>query len=216
MNVLIFKIIIVVVAYLIGSVPTAYLVYKTKTGKDIRNEGSGNVGGTNVTRVIGMGFGALTVIADILKGFIPVMVCYILYPGDLILPAITSVAVVFGHDYPIYLKFKGGKGISSSYGVIMALCIFPFAQNLSIWIRLIPLFTILFMWIVTFGVSRIVSLSSLVAAVATPLAFYFSGHPLPVFIASICLFVLTFVAHRDNIRRLIKKEEKKLLQRGQK
>ena len=203
------KILFVIFAYLFGSIPIAYIFYKVRTGGDIRNEGSGNVGGTNVTRTVGVAAGIITIIADIAKGFIPVMILYFIYPEDLILLSIAAVAVVLGHDYPVYLKFKGGKGISTSFGVVVGLCAIPFVST-AVWLRILPAFIILAVWLVVFFASRIVSLASLGAAVATPLSFYFTKYPLALVIAAICLFALTFIAHRENIRRLVKGKEKKL------
>ncbi len=214
MNMIIFyKIIFIIAAYLFGSVPVGYIWYKVKTGGDIRKQGSGNVGGTNITRTIGATAGVITILIDVLKGFLPIMAAYFLFPDDLILAAVTVVAVVLGHDYSIYLNFKGGKGISSSFGAIVGLCSFPFIDN-TVLIRILPVIIILGVWGLIFIIFRIVSLSSLVAAVATPLSFYFSKYPLAIVIAAIFLFILTFIAHRDNIKRLIKKEEKKLKRKG--
>lgn len=208
-----YKIIFIIAVYLFGSIPVGYIWYKVKTGGDIRQQGSGNVGGTNVTRTVGVTAGVVTILIDILKGFLPVMAVYFLFRGDLILAAVTVVAAVLGHDYSIYLHFKGGKGISTSYGAIIGLCSFPFFES-TLLIRLLPVIIILAVWLIFFVIFRIVSLSSLVAAVATPLSFYFSGYPLAIVIAAIAIFVLTFIAHRDNIKRLIKKEEKKLKRKG--
>ncbi|MBN1298915.1 MAG: glycerol-3-phosphate 1-O-acyltransferase PlsY [Actinobacteria bacterium] len=212
---IIYKILLVIFSYLLGAVPTGYIIFRLKTrGGDIRQQGSGNVGGTNVTRTIGVPLGVLTIIIDILKGFIPLLVIYLLFKGDLVTLSAAAVAAVLGHDYPVYLKFRGGKGISTSYGVIIGLCCFAVSEGHSIWVRLIPVLAILVTWSVVFLISKIVSLSSLLAAVATPVSFYLSGHSIPVVIAAICLFVLTFIAHRDNIKRLIRKEEKKLKGKG--
>ncbi|MCL5071415.1 MAG: glycerol-3-phosphate 1-O-acyltransferase PlsY [Actinobacteria bacterium] len=209
MNMIIFyKIIFIIAAYLFGSIPVGYILYRVKTGGDIRKQGSGNVGGTNVTRTVGATAGVITIIIDVLKGFLPIMAVYFLFPDDLILVAITASAVVLGHDYSIYLNFKGGKGISTSFGAIIGLCSFPFAGN-TVLMRILPMIVILAVWLLIFIIFRIVSLSSLVAAVATPLSFYFSKYPLAIIIAATFLSILTFIAHRDNIKRLIKKEEKR-------
>lgn len=214
MDLLIFyKILSVILTYLFGSFPTAFVLYKIRTGKDIRSVGSGNVGGTNVTRALGSSLGIITIFADIIKGFLPVLVIYLVFPGDLILVSIVAVVVVIGHIFPVYLKFKGGKGISTSYGAILGLCFLPFVDS-ALWLRVIPVVAILLTWLITFAASRIVSLASLLASIVTPLSFYFSKHPIPVVIAAICFFVLTFIAHRDNIKRLIKGEEKKLKGKG--
>ncbi|MCL4415935.1 MAG: glycerol-3-phosphate 1-O-acyltransferase PlsY [Actinobacteria bacterium] len=208
-----YKIIFIIAAYLFGSIPVGYILYKVKTGGDIRKQGSGNVGGTNVTRTVGAAAGVTTIIIDVLKGFLPIMAVYFLFPDDLILVAITASVVVLGHDYSIYLNFKGGKGISTSFGAIIGLCSFPFAGN-TVLMRILPMIVILAVWLLIFIIFRIVSLSSLAAAVATPLSFYFSKYLLAIVIAAIFLSILTFIAHRDNIKRLIKKEEKKLKRKG--
>jgi len=208
-----YKIIFVIVAYLFGSIPIGYILYRAKTGGDITKQGSGNVGGTNITRTVGATAGVITILADIFKGFLPIMAVYFLFPDDLILAAITTVAVVAGHIYSIYLYFKGGKGIATSYGAIIGLCSFPFTDS-TLLIRMLPMIIILAVWLLIFVIFRIVSLSSLVAAVATPLSFYFSKYPLAIVIAAGILFILTFIAHKDNIKRLIKKEEKKLKRKG--
>ena len=213
--IIIYKILFAIATYLFGAFPTGYIIYRLKKGGDIRTEGSGNVGGTNVTRTVGITAGIITIIADILKGFIPILVLYFIFPDDLILLAVAAIAAVLGHDYPVYLRFRGGKGISTSFGIIVGLCSLPFIciEN-ALWLRILPIFLIIFTWLIVFAISRIVSLSSLAAAVATPLSYYFTKFPLPVVIAAICLFILTFIAHRDNIKRLIKGEEKKLKGKG--
>ena len=202
-------------AYLFGSFPTAYVIHKIKKGDDIRKYGSGNVGGTNVTRTLGAVYGAATAIIDIIKGFIPVLVMYFTFREDLILLAIVSVAVVIGHDFPIYIKFKGGKGIATSFGVIVGISSLPFLNN-PVWLKILPMFIILATWIVVFLISRIVSVASLSAAIVTPLSFLFTKYPLAIVVAAICWSVLTFITHRKNIKRLIRKEEKKLMGKGHK
>lgn len=207
-----YKTIIVIAAYLFGSFPTAYIVHKIKKGDDIRKYGSGNVGGTNVVRTVGVSYGVATIIADMVKGFIPILVLYFIYPGDLILLSIMSIAVILGHDFPVYIKFKGGKGIAVSYGVITGVSLIPFtniAESI-VWIKILPPVIILGTWIIIFVISRISSLASLGGGLASSLSFYFTGYALPIVIASVCWGVLIFITHRKNIKRLIHKEEKKL------
>lgn len=206
---LLYKIIFVIAAYLFGSFPTAYVVHKIKRGDDIRNYGSGNVGGTNVTRTLGVGYGVTTIIADIIKGFIPILVLYLIYPQDFVLLSIVSVAVVLGHDFPVFINFKGGKGIAVSFGVIVGISSLPFMNN-SVWMEILPIFTILGTWVVVFAIFRIISLASLCAAVATPISFYFTGYTWVIVTAAVFWSVLTFITHRENIKRLIRKEEKKI------
>ena len=214
MNMIIFyKIIFIIAVYLFGSIPIAYILYKAKTGGDIREQGSGNVGGTNIARTVSATAGLITILLDVLKGFPPIMAVYFLFPDDLILTAIITVVTVLGHDFSIYLNFKGGKGIATSLGAIIGLCSFPFV-DITVLIRILPMIIVLALWLIILIIFRIVSLASLIVAVATPLSFYFSKYPLAIVIAAIFLFILTFIAHRDNIKRLIKKEEKKLKRKG--
>ncbi len=208
-----YKIILVVMSYLLGAVPVGYIIYKLKNGGDIRNEGSGNVGGTNVARTTGAFAGTLTVVLDAVKGFVPVLALYYLFPKDLILLVFVGVAAVLGHDFPVYLKFRGGKGISTSFGVIIGLCSFPF-NGTSVWLRILPIFIIFFTWVIVFLASRIVSLGSLIAAALSGPVFYFTKHTIHAVIIGIFIFALTAIAHRDNIKRLIRKEEKKLKRKG--
>ncbi len=208
-----YRILFIIGAYLFGSFPTAYVVYKIKKGDDIRKYGSGNVGGTNVTRTLGVSYGIITIIADIIKGFIPILVLYFIYPEDIpenmILLALVSIAVILGHVFPVYIRFKGGKGIAVSFGVIIAVSCLPFIDN-PVWMEILPIFIILGTWAIIFSIFRIVSLASLCAAVVNPFAFYFTGYGWAIVIAAFFWSVLTFITHRENIKRLIKKEEKKL------
>ena len=206
---LFYKIIFVIAAYLFGSFPTAYVVHRIKKGDDIRKYGSGNVGGTNVTRTLGVSYGVTTIIADIIKGFIPILALYFIYPQDFILLSVVSVAVILGHDFPVFINFRGGKGISVSFGVIIGVSCLPFINN-PVWMEILPIFTILGTWVIIFAVFRIVSLASLCAAVVTPISFYFMRYGWAIVIAAFFWSVLTFITHRENIKRLIKKEEKKL------
>ena len=210
---LFYKIILVIGSYLFGAFPTAYVVYKIRKGGDIRRYGSGNVGGTNITRTLGVSLGITTIIADMVKGFIPVLVVCLIFPNDLILISISAVAVILGHDFPVYINFKGGKGIAASYGVIVALSSLPYLDN-PVWLEILPIFIIIITWAVVFLIFRIVSVGSLVAAIATPLSFFFSKYPLPIVIAGIFICVLAFITHRNNIKRLIKGEEKKIKRKG--
>jgi len=213
MHIVIYKILLVIGSYLLGAVPVGYLIYKLKSGGDIRNEGSGNVGGTNVTRTAGAFAGVLTIVLDVIKGLIPVLALYYLFPRDLILLVFVGVAAVLGHDFPVYLKFKVGKGISTSFGVIIGLSSFAF-NDTSTWLRILPIFIIFFTWGIVFLASRIVSLGSLIAAGLSGPAFYFTKNTMQAVIIGIFIFILTAIAHRDNIKRLIRKEEKKLKRKG--
>jgi len=210
---IIIKVLIVLLAYLIGSIPTAYVIFKLKRGDDIRKYGSGNVGGTNVIRTLGASWGVATIIADVVKGFIPILISFIVYPSDHILAAVVSVATVLGHIFPVYIRFRGGKAISTSFGVIIGITALPFISN-PLWLRILPIFIILGVWGIVFSISRIVSLGSLIAGIATPISFYFTGYTIAIVAASFCWALLTFISHRKNIKRLISGEERKIKGKG--
>ena len=210
---ILFKILIVLLAYLIVSIPTAYVLFKIKKGDDIRKYGSGNVGGTNIIRTIGTSWGILTILVDIVKGFLPILLVYLVYPSDLVLVAAVSVGTVLGNIFPIYIKFKGGKAIATTLGVIIGICALPFVLN-PIWLRILPIFIIMGIWGIVFAVSKIVSLGSLIAAIAIPISFYFTGYPWVIVGTTIFLGLLTFISHRKNIKRLIRGEEKKIKGKG--
>jgi len=217
---LFYKILIVVLAYLLGSFPTAFVIFKANKGKDIRNTGSGNVGGTNVLRSAGPGLAVLTIMLDILKGFLPVLFIYLFFPTNAILYIFTSVSVLLGHVFPVFLKFKGGKGISTTGGLIIATCALPLpffmpttflAANLIL--RIAPAFIIILSVLIIFFITRIMSLGSLVATIINPFIFLIFRYDNPVIIAAALWSVIILIAHRENIKRLLKGEEKKILRK---
>lgn len=190
-------------AYLLGSIPFGLIIGKIN-GVDIRTQGSCNIGATNVTRVVGKWWGKLCFFCDFAKGLLPVLaVRYFLRKttggtGDLLpelLPVLTALCAVLGHIFPVYLKFKGGKGVSTVAGVVLAL------HPLSVVISGI-------IWAVFFFAFRYVSLASLAAAAALPASAYaltLVKVPLsmPAGILLILFAVLTFLKHRSNIQRLL-------------
>ena len=186
----------VAAAYLIGSIPFGLLIGKLN-GKDIRKEGSCNIGATNVTRVVGKWWGKLCFLCDFLKGLLPALLTLLyLENGGGWLTAAAAVAAVLGHVFPIYLGFKGGKGVSTAAGAAMALC---------------PLAVVIAgaVWVAVFFLSRYVSLASLAAALALPVSAWLLGYFqvvrfFPPFGFVMILFaVLTFWRHRSNIVRLM-------------
>lgn len=188
------------ITYLIGSIPTGYLIAKFTKRIDLRRQGSGNIGATNVLRVIGKLAALSTLIIDILKGFIAVTfwadMAYsfrmnITYTQYL---AVLGACVVIGHSYSLFLDFKGGKGVATSAGVMLALCPRLLLIGLCV-------------WALAFISSKIVSVSSLSAAVAIPVASYFFDYPRAIRLLVAVLAVLIIVRHKENIKRLAKKEE---------
>lgn len=152
-----------IIAYLVGSFPTGYVVGRFR-GVDIRKVGSGNVGATNVTRVLGKQFGYPVFVVDFLKGLVPVLLArtiahrYQLDPiaSDLCI-AVAGVFAVIGHSYPVWLGFKGGKGVATSLGLIFGIS----------WIAALIMCAV---WIITFKITRYVSVASIAAAIALPVA----------------------------------------------
>lgn len=188
----------IIVAYLIGSIPTAYLAAKQVQGIDIREHGSGNVGATNVFRVMGKKWGSLVLAADILKGWVVVA---ILAPTAGAFPEISSTfrqllfgaAAITGHTWTPWLKLKGGKGIATSAGVLIG--IFPLAS-----------FVVILIWAVCFLVWRYVSLASIIAAAVFPVSLLILHRDIEsfgsIFLISIALSALLIYNHRSNIERL--------------
>ncbi len=180
-------------AYLIGSIPTGYLVTKcVARGADIRATGSGNVGATNVARVVGKGPGLLVLLLDVGKGLLAVGLVPGWWPGaapSMLLRLVMGVAVVVGHDYPCFLRLQGGKGIATTLGVLVLL--------------LPPLAGVcVLVWVAVFLWTRYVSLASIAASLALPLGLVILGYPAPTVIVGSCLAWLAIYRHRANIRRL--------------
>ncbi|MDD5173808.1 MAG: glycerol-3-phosphate 1-O-acyltransferase PlsY [Candidatus Omnitrophota bacterium] len=191
-------------AYLIGSIPTGFLMTKVFMGADIRSTGSGNVGATNVYRVAGKLPGFLTLIIDIAKGIAVVTlmadffyrylpdVDYIFYKTFL------GLIVVLGHIYSVFLKFKGGKGVATTIGVTAALA--PLALLVS-----------LAVWLIVFIPTNYVSLGSLAFGVALPISALLFDKPFYIVIFFVILCVINTYKHKDNIKRLLKGEENKTI-----
>jgi len=175
-------------AYLLGSVPIGFLMGFI-SGVDVRQEGSGNVGATNVARVMGKGRGVLTLLGDAGKGYIPVFLSLQL-ELDFWVSAVTAFVAFLGHLYPVFLKFKGGKGVATALGVFLALT--PMGAGILV---------LVFFLVVIF--SRMVSLGSLVASVLAPIIFWYSSGSLYLVGLSFLIALFTIARHRDNIQRMI-------------
>jgi acyl phosphate:glycerol-3-phosphate acyltransferase len=186
---------VIVVGYLLGSIPFGFLLVKFLRGEDIRLTGSGNIGATNVARSGAKGLGIATLVLDALKGSLAVAfawwLAYSRGAHPLRYMAVASLAAVLGHVFPVWLKFKGGKGVATALGVFILL--FPHALLVSLAIFILVVVT-----------TRLVSLGSILAAIAFPIAAHFINHPdrmtlEPVLL--VCLIVV--VKHHANIRRLL-------------
>ncbi len=184
-------IITALVSYLFGSIPFGYLFTKMLLKKDIRNVGSGNIGATNVLRTGNKSLGYLTLVLDIAKAVMPVIYIKLNYP-DLVY--ISALCAFLGHLFPIWLKFKGGKGVATLVGILISINIY-YALIFGI------------VWILTFLISKYSSLSSLFASISIPIYLLIIDQGNIIFF--IIMFVLIFYTHRENIKRLINKEETK-------
>ena len=181
-----------ITSYLMGSIPFGFILTKIFLKKDIRDIGSGNIGATNVLRTGNKTIGYITLLLDILKAAIPVI--YIKYNFPELL-YIASFCAFLGHIFPIWLKFKGGKGVATYLGILFAINIY---------------FGIVFIvsWLITFAFSKFSSLSSLIASISIPIYLLILAQFDQVIFFSI-MFVLIFFTHRENIKRLKNKEETK-------
>lgn len=186
------KLIIAVLGYLIGSIPNGVIIAKCKH-VDLYRSGSGNIGATNVTRVLGKKYGILTFILDFLKGFLPLLIWknfagqydYFYHSNAVIL----ALSIILGHIFSIFLKFKGGKGVATTIGVLIAI---------------IPSITIIgvILWWSVFSITKFVSLASLCFAMSLPLNAYLFAYPKPICQLTYILAVCIFLTHYKNIYRL--------------
>ena len=188
-------------AYLLGSIPTGYLLTKLLKGQDIRQAGSGNVGATNVARVVGKVPGLIVLLLDAGKGALAAGPMPGWWPGAdapalSMLRLLAGMAVVIGHDYPCFLRFRGGKGIATAMGVLLALL--PGAAGLCALV-----------WFAVFAWSRYVSLASIAASISLPVWLVIFGQPAAVVVFGAFLGWLAVFRHASNIRRLYLGQEPK-------
>jgi glycerol-3-phosphate acyltransferase PlsY len=216
----------IIAAYLLGSIPFGLLIVKAH-GKDLRSIGSGNIGATNVSRALGRKWAYICFLLDMLKGLIPMLATMFFIKTALYTEAHTQrvvllwlwlavgCAAILGHIFPIYLKFRGGKGVATSFGVALGL-----------W----PYYTIcallaVAIWVAVVLVWRYVSLSSIVASVAFPLLLLLTivlspswdvVNLSPLLVAAAAIPLIVIIRHRENIKRLLAGTESKVLQSGPK
>ena len=220
----------VVAAFLCGSIPFGVLIAKSK-GVDLRTVGSGNVGATNVGRALGRKWGFTCFALDALKGALPVLIIgqingvlgrqvNTISPTALIVWIVIAIAAIAGHIFSPWLKFKGGKGVATGFGALVAM--WP--------VLTFPMLIALIVWIACMKLSRIVSLSSLIAASTLPISAIFilpwgtptqsstplettTGTPFPAVVACALIAALVFITHRSNIKRLISGTESRVGQK---
>jgi len=184
-------IIVAITSYLLGSIPFGFILTKIFLKKDIRDFGSGNIGATNALRTGNKSLGYGTLLLDVLKAIIPVIYTKLNYPDYIF---ITSMFVFLGHVFPLWLKFKGGKGVAPYVGIL-------FSINLIYGIVFVSI------WIITFLISKYSSLASLIASFTIPIYLLFFNNENLIFFS--IMFVLIFYTHRENVKRLKNKEENK-------
>lgn len=195
--------IIIITAYLIGNISTSYIVAKRLAGVDIRTQGSGNAGSTNVLRTLGKKAGALTFIGDVLKGLIAVLIArFIAYSVNLdntTCAYIAVVAVVLGHNYPVFLGFKGGKGVATSLGSMLGMN---------------PLVALLCLgfFIIIVAITKYVSLGSILGIGLSPIIMMINHNNKGVLV-TLFLTISVVITHKENIKRLLNGTERKLGQK---
>jgi len=181
-------------SYVLCSIPFGRLLGKRVAGIDITKEGSRNVGATNVARIIGFKWGILTLLLDALKGFTPVFLYKSLFPDWAFGLTIVSLASLLGHQFSIFLKLRGGKGVATALGIYLA-------------ISPIHTLVVLIFFVIVVYMFDFVSLGSILSAALMPPLLLFSGESKVSVLTSLVMAVLIWIKHKENIRRLFKREE---------
>jgi len=193
-----FQIIAILLSYLLGAVPFGLFFSKLFSDVDVRTIGSGNIGATNVLRAAGKKAAVLTLLMDTMKGLVPVLIVKFLFQDDAI-TVLSGAAAILGHNFPVYLKFRGGKGVATSYGVVVAVAPWTGLLCLIIWAL------VAYIW-------RFSSLSALVSFACYPGLTFFITSPQskPYGFLALFIFGMIYYRHRDNIKRLLSGTEPKI------
>jgi glycerol-3-phosphate acyltransferase PlsY len=190
---------LIALSYLIGSVPTGFVLVRVLAGADIRQHGSGNIGTVNVLRVAGPAVAALVLVADMLKGFIPVWLAVDRGAGSWT-TVLCGLAAIAGHNWSVFLRFGGGKGIATSFGVLL---------GLSFKVALIAGAV----WVIVVALTRYASLGSLLAVIAVPIAFWRVEAPDAYVAFGVIAMLFALYRHRGNIERLAQGTERRITDR---
>ena len=189
----------IIIGYIFGSIPSGLVLVKMVCGIDIREYGSKNIGTTNVFRTVGGRMASIVLIADVVKGILAVLLVRYLFESSLHLELLTAIASLLGHNYSVFLGFKGGRGVATGLGLILLfmpdVCIFSFT-----------------VWLVIVFVIRYVSLGSIVGAFITPIVAYYRGYPIELVLFALAACVFVIVRHYENMKRLIAGTESKIKQ----
>ncbi len=190
---------VVLVAYLLGAIPFGYIIVKSKLGRDVRESGSGSIGATNVLRTAGKVGGILTFVLDVAKGMAAVLIAKAISPSNFWIIGAAALAAIIGHILPVFIGFKGGKGVATGVGVFLA--VMPSA----VLMVLVVFVIVVWLW-------RYISLGSIIATAAFPLSAYVLSRgslPAPLLWATVLGALLIVSKHHGNIRRLIQGNENK-------
>jgi len=199
----------ILVSYLIGSIPTAYVFGRLLKGIDIRNFGSGNVGATNAFRVLGRGPGITVLVLDILKGFVAVvflgnvLVSKVTFMPQETLRLILGLSCISGHNWTIFLSFKGGKGIATTFGVLGGLSIKIASLKLILSLLILT-------WILIFVIVRIVSVASVLSGIALPVYTIIFKESNALILLSVLLCIFVILRHKSNLKRVFQGKEPRL------
>ena len=194
------KIIWISVAYFIGSIPSGFLIFRIGESKDIRRFGSQSTGATNVLRLKGWRYALPVLLIDILKAALPVWLALRSFPADRRIAFGVAFMVVLGHCFPVFIGFKGGKGVSTAMGSYAVLATISFLFSLAVFVGVI-------------AATRYVSLGSLLAALSFPLIVYFARGDVSLAVLGLAVFAVIVLRHADNIQRLFRGQERRFGQR---
>ncbi|HLJ50268.1 MAG TPA: glycerol-3-phosphate 1-O-acyltransferase PlsY [Bryobacteraceae bacterium] len=183
-------VLLLVAAYLIGGIPFGYIIVRLTTGQDVRSMGSGNIGATNVLRTTGRTVAVITLLLDIAKGFVAVWLMAHYTEDSPLWTSAAALAVMAGHAYPIFLKFKGGKAVASFIGAFF-------------YLTPVPLFAVLLVFVIVVAATRYISLGSIIACGTFPFAVWLILHPpAPVVVAALVAGAFIVIRHKANIQRI--------------
>lgn len=197
----------ILTGYLFGSFPSGYVFFRLFRGKDIRTLGSGNIGATNVGRFMGKKWAIIVAVSDMFKGGIAVLLAIFSGVTDPFVIAVIGFAGVLGHNFPIWLRFRGGKGVSTTFGVIMF-----FDPPLSFVVAALGGIV----WFLAMKISRYVSLASLISLFSLPLLFILFRVNIHYVLVSLMLAILSTIRHQTNLRRIVEGTELKVGDKGEK
>ncbi|MCK8817748.1 glycerol-3-phosphate 1-O-acyltransferase PlsY [Natroniella sulfidigena] len=186
-------------SYLLGSIPFGLLVAKFVKGVDIRKYGSGNIGATNAYRIMGLGMGILVALLDIGKGFLGVTIASRLFQGEPFLILLIGVMAIVGHNWSLFLKFTGGRGVATSVGVLISLA--PGA-----------ILIVFIVWVLIVATTKYVSLGSIVGATLIPIMMFLFNKPTVYVLFGLLIAIFVLYGHKPNIKRLLAGTENKITQ----